>query len=70
LAIRYRTPLDLKMSRFKEELANCRPRTCDFSTKEVFHPKPEEDFKPKKSRQFIDWAIQPVFLLCQSAIQW
>lgn len=42
----------------------------DFSTKEVFHRKPAEDFSRKESRQFIARATQQVFPLCQLAIQW
>jgi hypothetical protein len=48
LAILYRTPLNLKMSRFKKEVANGRLRMRDFSTKEVFHRKSAEDFSRKK----------------------
>src|SRR6266404_6314852 len=36
------------MSRFKKRLRNGRPRMCDFSTKEVFHRNPAEDFSRKR----------------------
>jgi hypothetical protein len=69
LAILYRTPLDLKISRVKA-FASGTPWMCDFSTKEVFHRKPAEDFLRKESRQFIARATQQVFRLHQPASQW
>jgi hypothetical protein len=68
LAILYRTPLDLKTSRFKKRL-----RTVGFGCANSVQKKsspgiPAEDFSRTESRQFIARATQQVFPLCQPAI--
>jgi hypothetical protein len=70
LAILYRTPLDLKMSRFKKRL-----RTVDFGCATSVQKKSStgnrrKTSREKESRQFIARATQQVFPLCQPAIQW
>jgi len=70
LAILYRTPLDLKMSRFKKRL-----RTAGFGCATSVQKKSStgnrrKTSREKESRQFIARATQQVFPLCQPAIQW
>jgi hypothetical protein len=70
LAILYRTPLDLKMSRFKK-----RSRTVGFGCATSVQKKSStgnrrKTSREKESRQFIARATQQAFPLCQPAIQW
>jgi hypothetical protein len=68
LAIPYRTPLDLKISRFKK---GCEWETSDvrLQYKRSLPPKiRRKTSREKESRQFIARATQQVFPLCQPAI--
>jgi hypothetical protein len=68
LAIHYRTPLDLEMSRFKKMFRTV-ALGCATSVQKKSSPGiPAEDFSRKESRQFIARATQQVFPLCQPAI--
>jgi len=70
LAILYRTPLDLKMSRFKKRLRTV-GLGCATSVQEKSSTgNRRKTSREKESRQFIARATRQAFPLSQPAIQW